>query len=65
MLFLKKTIRPTSDITKDLDNSYEVLTDLDLGEHSDPDIPESNYQNDSGFHNSYTSLMSYVGIGTL
>ena len=58
----KKTIQPKSGLTIDLNNSYEILSDLDLSEHSDPVIPESDYQNDSDLDTSYTSLMSYAGV---
>ena len=59
-LFLKKTIQPISGLTIDLNNIYEVLTDLDLSEHFEPVISESNYRNDCDLDTFYTSIMSYA-----
>ena len=61
MLFPKRLFSLTG-LTADLNNSYEVLTNLDLSEHSDPILPESNYLNDSNLDTFYTSLMSYTGV---
>ena len=61
MLFPKRLFSLTG-LTADLNNSYEVLTNLDLSEHCDSIIPESDYQNDSDPDTSYTSLMPYSGL---